>query len=187
MLRRKGKVRIDTERMILRLPVHADFRQWSALREESATSGQSNPSELVSLDTTIQVNDLTELRAEIAASRTKEEAGTDEANAWLVEATHRRQSLSASAYYREEQEGFGLGQQSSNTSATRRIGALLSAELGVQDISDGNDRSVRTLNAQAYREENLSTDARRDVLEVSLAQDSQTLGAGIGLKKVDEV
>ncbi len=35
MLRRKGKVRIDTERMILRLPVHADFRQWSALREES--------------------------------------------------------------------------------------------------------------------------------------------------------
>ena len=37
MLRRKGKVRIDTERMVLRLPVHADFRQWSALRQESAS------------------------------------------------------------------------------------------------------------------------------------------------------
>ena len=36
MLRRKGRVRIDTERMVLRLPVHADFRQWAALREESA-------------------------------------------------------------------------------------------------------------------------------------------------------
>ncbi len=36
MLRRKGKVRIDTERMVLRLPVHADYRQWSALRERSA-------------------------------------------------------------------------------------------------------------------------------------------------------
>ena len=37
MLRRKGKVRIDTERMILRLPLHADYRGWAQLREESAS------------------------------------------------------------------------------------------------------------------------------------------------------
>ena len=36
MLRLRGKVRIDTERMILRPPVHADFRLWSELRSESA-------------------------------------------------------------------------------------------------------------------------------------------------------
>ncbi len=36
MLRLRGKVRIDTDRMILRPPAHADFREWSALRKTSA-------------------------------------------------------------------------------------------------------------------------------------------------------
>ena len=37
MLRRKGRVRIDTERLVLRPPVHGDYRSWAGLREESAT------------------------------------------------------------------------------------------------------------------------------------------------------
>lgn len=37
MFRLRGKVRIDTERMVLRPPVHGDFRSWAALRRESAT------------------------------------------------------------------------------------------------------------------------------------------------------
>lgn len=36
MLRLRGKVRIDTERMMLRPPVHSDFRAWATLREQSA-------------------------------------------------------------------------------------------------------------------------------------------------------
>ncbi len=36
MLRLRGKVRIDTERMVLRPPVHSDYRAWAALRETSA-------------------------------------------------------------------------------------------------------------------------------------------------------
>ena len=36
MLKFGRKVRIDTGRMILRPPVHADFRHWAALREQSA-------------------------------------------------------------------------------------------------------------------------------------------------------
>lgn len=36
MLRLGRKVRIDTERMYLRPPVHADFRSWSDLRRQSA-------------------------------------------------------------------------------------------------------------------------------------------------------
>ena len=35
MLRARRKVAIDTERMVLRPPVHADFRAWTELREES--------------------------------------------------------------------------------------------------------------------------------------------------------
>ena len=36
MLRFQRKIRIDTERMILRPPMHTDFRPWSDLRRESA-------------------------------------------------------------------------------------------------------------------------------------------------------
>ncbi len=35
MLARRRKVRIETERMTLRLPQHSDFRAWSSLRAES--------------------------------------------------------------------------------------------------------------------------------------------------------
>jgi [ribosomal protein S5]-alanine N-acetyltransferase len=35
MLTRRRKLRIDTERMILRLPLHSDFRPWSELRAAS--------------------------------------------------------------------------------------------------------------------------------------------------------
>ena len=36
MLKMRRKVRLDTERMTLRPPIHGDFRQWAALREASA-------------------------------------------------------------------------------------------------------------------------------------------------------
>ena len=36
MLRLRGKVRIDTDRMILRPPAHGDYREWSGLRKMSA-------------------------------------------------------------------------------------------------------------------------------------------------------
>ena len=35
ILRNFRKLRIETERMTLRLPVHSDFRAWSALRAQS--------------------------------------------------------------------------------------------------------------------------------------------------------
>ena len=35
MLTRKPKVRIETERMTLRLPQHSDFRNWAQLRDMS--------------------------------------------------------------------------------------------------------------------------------------------------------
>ena len=36
MLRARKKVRLETERLTLRPPIHSDFRAWSALRHESA-------------------------------------------------------------------------------------------------------------------------------------------------------
>lgn len=36
MLKVRRKIRLETERMTLRPPIHGDFRQWAALREKSA-------------------------------------------------------------------------------------------------------------------------------------------------------
>ncbi|MBV1903247.1 MAG: GNAT family N-acetyltransferase [Marinosulfonomonas sp.] len=36
MLRGRRKIRVETERMTLRAPLHSDYRQWAALRRESA-------------------------------------------------------------------------------------------------------------------------------------------------------
>ncbi len=36
MLILRGKLRLDTERLFLRLPQHSDYRQWSELRRQSA-------------------------------------------------------------------------------------------------------------------------------------------------------
>ncbi|MCA0044074.1 GNAT family N-acetyltransferase [Celeribacter litoreus] len=35
MIKRRAKVRIDTERLVLRLPQHSDYRAWVALRSQS--------------------------------------------------------------------------------------------------------------------------------------------------------
>ncbi len=156
------------------------------LREEASAGAQTSPSDLIAVDVVVQLDSSTQVRAELATSRTEDALGETSGEAWLVEAARKTQSYSAIGYYREEGEGFGLGQQGSNTAATRRIGAQLSAELGVKDISDGNDRSVRQLTAQAYREENLTSEARRDVAEIGVSQDSQTFGAGVGFRAIRE-
>jgi ribosomal-protein-alanine N-acetyltransferase len=36
MIARKKRVRIETERMTLRLPIHSDYRNWASLRDHSA-------------------------------------------------------------------------------------------------------------------------------------------------------
>jgi uncharacterized repeat protein (TIGR01451 family) len=155
------------------------------IHEEDGNSQGLEGSDLISADVTVSLGQ-NEFRAELAASSAETEQGKRNGQALLLEAERRTETLSVTGYYREETAGFGLGQQSSQTSAIRRVGAQLSAELGVKDVAEGSDRSVRRVEAQAYREENLTTGARRDVADVSLRQDSQTLGGSVGLRAVSE-
>jgi uncharacterized repeat protein (TIGR01451 family) len=156
------------------------------VHEEDGASEGFDGSRLAAADVTLQLDESTEVRAELATSEANTEIGDQAGDAVLVEATRRTERLSLTGYYRQESEGFGLGQQASNTSALRRVGAQLSAEIGVQEIAGGNDRSVRRIEAQAYRETNLTHRAERTVADALLTQDSQTFGASIGLRAVAE-
>jgi uncharacterized repeat protein (TIGR01451 family) len=157
----------------------------SVIHEEDGGTQGFEGSDLVAADLTVRFGK-NELRAEIATSTSKTEAGERSGEAILLEAERRTETLSLTGYFREEGAGFGLGQQSSQTSSLRRIGAQLSAQLGVSEVEGRSDRSVRRLEAQAYREENLGSGASRSVADVALTQDSQTLGLSAGLRAVSE-
>lgn len=156
------------------------------IHEEDGASAGASGSDLLAADVTVYLDDSTELRAELAASEAATDRGSMSGEAVLLEATRRTEKLSMTGYYREETEGFGLGQQASNTSAIRRIGAQISAEIGVSETANGADRSVRRVQGQAYRETNLSEKAERDVADLVLSQDSQAFGASIGVRAVSE-
>ncbi|MEL6859404.1 MAG: hypothetical protein AAFO74_13535 [Pseudomonadota bacterium] len=156
------------------------------IHEEDGASQGEEGSNLIATDLTVKVDDYTELRAEYASTDAETEFGETDGEAVLLEATRRTERLNMTGYFREESEGFGLGQQASSTSAVRRIGAELSAELTVSEAAPGADRSVRSLQAQAYQETNLSQSARRSVADAVLQHESQTFGASIGLRAVSE-
>lgn len=156
------------------------------VHEEDGASTGFDGSNLIAADITLRPDKQTEIRAEIAATDAETEQGEVSGEAVLLEAIRQTDTLRISAYFREESEGFGLGQQASSTSSLRRVGAQLSAELGVSDVAGGTDRSVRRLEAQIYDEKNLSQNARRTVGDIALRQDSQAFGASIGLRAVAE-
>ncbi len=158
----------------------------TALHEEDTGLGGNTASDLVSVDARFQVNSAIEVRAEAATSTSDTDTGSQDGDAWLVEGSYAKQGVSAIAYLREEAGAFGLGQQGSNTSGLRRVGAQASAELGVIERADGNDRSIRSATAEVYREEDLETGARRDLAEIALEQSSNTRGGRIGLRQVSE-
>ncbi|GAB5458124.1 MAG: hypothetical protein Hens3KO_11540 [Henriciella sp.] len=158
----------------------------SAIVENDNSNLQSGASNLIAVDVTLTPNEQTEIRVE--AARSDVDTGTDhiEGDAWLVEAAHRTEQVSLLGYYREESANFGLGQQASSTSALRRIGVQLSAELGIKDLTENKDRLTRRVEAQAYREENLDTHSRRDVADLSLRSESQAFTSSFGVRAVSE-
>ncbi len=151
------------------------------LKDESAARV-----EMGGLDVRAQISPQTELRAEVATSARDTGTGTERANAYLFEVGHQSDALTVSGYIRQEDAGFGTGQLSSATETIRRIGADLSYRLEDGISEDNGQRIGRSVEARAYREEALITQAARDVGEIGVSQQSATLGATLGLKAVRE-
>lgn len=99
----------------------------------------------------------TEIRAEFAGSDTEVRPGSRVARsgqsmAWLVEAEHHGSRYDIFAYAREQQAGYGVGQQNNAETGTRKYGA------------DGRLRISPRLSliGSAWQEVQLGSDARRD-------------------------
>lgn len=131
---------------------------------------------LTAADTTLRFGDSTKLRAEIATSQRNSALGQENGNAYLAELSHVDGKLGARAYARQQDAGFGLGQQAGSEAGTRKIGA--DARLQLSD-------SVQ-LQAETYRQTNLVTDAQREVLEARGQWRNEGLTTSVGMRAASE-
>lgn len=108
------------------------------------------------VDVRFTPNASTEIRAEIAVSDAKAKAGsgltdTGRSLAWLVEAEHHGKSFDALAYARQQDAGFGVGQNNLSENGTRKYGV------------EGRIKVTPELSlvGSAFQEDYLNSDARR--------------------------
>ena len=135
-----------------------------------------NKTDLLGADIIYRPGVGTEIRAEFAGSNTQAQRSAASpsaggATAWLVEAEHHDARFDVLAYIREQQAGFGVGQQNRSETDTRKFGF------------DGRVRLSEQLSASliAYQEEFFGNDARRRAAigEIEYRSDETTFRAGL--------
>ena len=136
---------------------------------------------LYGVDGTWKFDEKTELHAEAAKTRSGLPDSRTQGSAWLAELKRSSATLNGSVYYREQEAGFGLGQQNGSETGTRKFG--LDGDWHLSDTVD--------LHTLAYRQDILGTGAREDVAQTTatytgkqytlmggLRQATDTLGDG---------
>ncbi|NVN99363.1 MAG: OmpA family protein, partial [Geobacteraceae bacterium] len=135
---------------------------------EGHISGSGN---LYGADATAILAPGTKARAEIATS--SDDTGTKRSgNAYLAELTHTGKQFDGKAYFREQEDGFGLGQQKASEAGTRKFGV---------EGAYRPDKNI-TISSQAYRQYTLLTGATRDFMEGLVAWNEKQYTVRTGLR-----
>ena len=114
---------------------------------------ENRESSLAGADIHYQVSAATEVKAEVATTRSNDGTATVHGSAYLAEVTSQGSKLKGKAYIRQQGASFGLGQQSSSETGTRKAG--VNAEYLAS-------KSVK-VKAEAYRQTNMSSDTTETV------------------------
>jgi uncharacterized repeat protein (TIGR01451 family) len=112
-------------------------------------------SKLLGVDATIELGGATRLKAEYAKTKNVESALSLEGEAKLAEIEHVSNGIYARAYYREQDDAFGLGQLTESLGATRKVGLDLSKQF----------ENRQTTRVSMYRESDLLSNTDADVLD----------------------
>ncbi len=177
----------------------------------STTTGMETT--LAGVDLRQRLAEHTEAVVEVAHSETRlgdeDGGGSSAGNAVLARLTHEADSVRGEAYFRQEDGAFGLGQTGSATEGVRRFGlrgqwtltgsgpaeedAAGSEEAGQAGISGEPDEAdapragaSHVLRADAFREEDLGSEASRTVAELGLDRRGAAFALGSGLRSVTE-
>ncbi|HEY5806748.1 MAG TPA: hypothetical protein VIT67_02205, partial [Povalibacter sp.] len=139
--------------------------------QEGATAGDSR---LAGTDLRWQVGAATELKAEVARSESDDPTAAASAMAYLTQLEHVTETLDARVYMREQQAGFGLGQQMRSEDGTRKIGA--DARYKVTEHL--------ALEGEAYRQEMLESGAQRNYVSAEARRETDDYTLGLGARHV---
>ena len=133
------------------------------------TSGSE--ADLYGADIKYKLNNKTTVKLEAATSEKASAGNTVDGNAYLAEVDYQTPSVDSKVYLRQQEAGFGLGQQSGSETGTRKLGADIRSKIK-DDIN---------LNAEFMRQENLNTEATRSVLGTTLERSSGDYAVGGGI------
>ncbi len=122
---------------------------------EGSVGGDGN---LYGADVAVKVSDQTRFRAEFATSDTDIANESASGSAYLAELIHRSKRVEGVLYFRQQADGFGLGQQSGSETGTRKFGGDFSLKLATS----------WSVSAEAYHQDNLRTESERDVVSADL-------------------
>lgn len=139
---------------------------------EGHVNGSNN---LYGADAALTLGPGTQARAEIATTDSDtsiKASGT----AYLAEITHVGKKADGKIYYREQESGFGLGQQKASEKGTRKFGAEGGYRL---------DNHI-TLTSQAYRQYNLLNDDIRDFVESLATYSDKQYSARAGVRYAND-
>jgi outer membrane protein OmpA-like peptidoglycan-associated protein len=139
--------------------------------------GQGDQSgNLYGADTSYKLNQNTKFRAEVATSDFNDGTASRSGDAYLAEISRTTKLFDVKTYFREQTPGFGLGQQPASEAGTRKYGVEGAYRFG-DSISANGD---------IYRQDNLVTDATRDVAEGKMNYNSKSFSAYAGVLHADD-
>ena len=160
------------------------------IREEGDDNVSDAVSQLAGVDVTAHLDKYTEVHAEYARTNrdaaAEADSGETDADAILIEVIRRQEALTVTGYYREDEAGFGLGQQSSATGGVRRYGAAVTAEIGRASKSAAHAGASHFVDGEVYREESLENGNSRTIAEAAVRREGALFGASLGFRTVTE-
>lgn len=152
---------------------NGDIEIGASLVHEGQNSVESD---LVGFDVKLKLTDSLTLNGEWATTETTTPLLDTEGDAWLAEIEHRSQRFDLTVYMREQEPGFGLGQQNASESGTRKFGTDLRYRVS-QKID---------VDAEFYQQENLATDIKRMVEEATVNYHDKHYSLSAGLRHAED-
>lgn len=136
-----------------------------------------NKSDLQGLDAEYRLDVANLIRAEVATSSSTDiTSGAASGNAALLEWKRDSQNLKSRVYFREEEGGFGLGQQNASEEGTRKLGAEGRYQLR-RDIF---------LTADVFQQEMLNTGSHREMVDLRSEYMHDAYAVSAGLRHAQE-
>ena len=169
--------RVQTQLLDERLQIGSTF-----VHEDGSSLESGSEQNQIGVDVIAQITENTQLRAEYAITENVDAETNSTSDAILAEVIHTSENFSGEAYFREEEAGFGLGQTGSSTNGIRRYGVQGDYKLQEFEDEETGRRGSRHIQAQAFREENLTTGDARNTGEVLTTHQGDRLSLSAGLR-----